>query len=577
MREMWQTVLVIIFFHFNSLVLQSNICYSKNYLCALNLNTIYFMKRLTILTLLALIRLIGFAQQIPFNYSVKLKPVTVTNLPGLHSFAVAQSAGKWLVIGGRKDGLHARQPFSAFPAASNNTDIYVIDINTHQFWSASVNSLATALKEQLQSTNMNFYQDNDTLYVIGGYGYSNTALDHITYPNLTSISVSGLISAITNSTSIAPHFKQITDQNFAVNGGQLGKIGNSFFLVGGHRFDGRYNPMGNPTYTQTYVDGIKKFQLNNSGTQLSYSNYSLITDQVHLHRRDYNLVPQIFPNGEEGYTISSGVFQISVDLPFLYPVDIKFGGYTPQPSFNQYLSNYHSAKAALYDSITNTMHSIFFGGMSQYSYVNNVLTQDNNVPFVKTISRVSRDANGNLQEYVFPIEMPALIGASSEFIPNHSIPHYKSEIVKLSNITTDSLLIGHIYGGIYSPQINPFVANQTSVTNAHPTIYEVWLLKSGLSGLNPLNGKNPITISVFPNPSKSNITINVDLPYESDLDLFITDNNGKIIFNKNFEKLLKGKQTIDISNQIKLISGVYFYNFVFDGKYSAIEKVIIIE
>jgi len=533
------------------------------------------MKQLTILFLAILMTTLGFAQQIPFNYSVKLKPITVTNLPGLHSFAVGQSGGKWLVMGGRKDGLHARQPFNAFPAANNNTDIYVIDINTLQFWSASVNSLATGLKEQLQSTNMNFYQDNDTLYIIGGYGYSNTALDHITFPNLTSVLVSGLITAITNSTSITPYFKQITDQNFAVNGGQLGKIGNSFFLVGGHRFDGRYNPMGNPTYTQTYVDGIKKFNINNSGAQLSYTNYTLTTDQVHLHRRDYNLVPQIFPNGEEGYTISSGVFQIGVDLPFLYPVDVKSSGHTPQPNFNQYLSNYHSAKIALYDSINNTMHSIFFGGMSQYSYINNVLTQDNNVPFVKTISRVSRDASGNLQENVFSNEMPALIGASSEFIPNHNIPHYKSEIIKLSSVIADSVLLGHIYGGIYSPQINPFTTNQTSVTNAHNTTYEVWLVKSQFTGLKPLNGSNPLRVSVFPNPTKSNINLSFDLPYESDLELFVTDINGKIIFAKNFGKLSKGKQIIDISNRIKLSSGLYTFNFVFNGKYSAIEKVII--
>lgn len=89
---------------------------------------------------------LGFAQQIPFNYSVKLKPVTITNLPGLHSFAVAQAGNKWLVIGGRKDGLHARQPFNAFPAAYNNSDIYVIDIITKQFWSTSVNQLPRDLK-----------------------------------------------------------------------------------------------------------------------------------------------------------------------------------------------------------------------------------------------------------------------------------------------------------------------------------------------------------------------------------------------------------------------------------------------
>lgn len=536
------------------------------------MNQIKIMKFLFTLLLAATA---AFAQQIPFDFSVKLKPITVTNLPGLHSYAVAQSGGKWLIIGGRKDGLHARQPFNAFAAAYSNTDIYVIDINTKQFWSASVNSLSTGLKEQLQSTNMNFYQDGDSLYIIGGYGYSTTALDHITYPNLTSVSVSGLINAIVNASSITPYFKQITDQNFAVNGGHLGKIGHTFYLVGGHRFDGRYNPMGNATYTQTYVNGIKKFDLNNSGSQLSYSNYSLTTDQVHLHRRDYNLVPQIFPNGDEGYTISSGVFQTNIDLPFLYPVDIKASGHTPQPSFNQYLSNYHSAFAALYDSINNTMHSLFFGGISQYSYINNVLTQDNNVPFVKTISRVSRDANGNLQENVFPNEMPALLGASAEFIPNHLIPHYESEIVKLSTILNDSVLVGHIYGGINSTQTNPFTANQTSATNANATIYEVWLVRAKYTNLKPLNGENPIKVSLFPNPANSQINFSIDLPYETDVDVIIMDVNGKIILNKTLESLTKGKQTIELNNPNKLSAGIYSINFVVDGKYTAIEKLII--
>lgn len=561
----------------NSGLLICNKCYLFRTIPILTSIKIVLMKKYLLFALLLLVTIIGQAQQIPFNYSVRLKPVTITGMPGLHSFAAAQSGGKWLVIGGRKDGLHARQPFNAFPAASNNTDIYVIDVNTQQFWSASVNSLNTALKEQLQSTNMNFHQTKDTLYIIGGYGYSNTSVDHITFPNLTSVSVSGLINAIINGNSITPFFKQITDQNFAVNGGQLGKIGSTFYLVGGHRFDGRYNPMGNNTYTQTYVSGIKKFNINNSGAQLSYSNYTVITDQVHLHRRDYNLLPQVFPNGEEGYTISSGVFQVGVDLPFLYPVDIKASGYTPIVSFNQYLSNYHSAKACLYDSINNTMHSLFFGGMSQYSYINNVLTQDNTVPFVKTISRLSRDASGNLQENVFTNQMPELIGASAEFIPNTNLSHYTNETIRLSQISGDSVLIGHILGGIYSPQTSPFTNNNTGVTNAHNVIYEVWLKKQISTGLQAINGSNPFKANVFPNPAKKQMALNLFLPNDGDLELYITGIDGKIIWERTYDKLSAGNRTIDLNDQVKLAPGIYFFNLIFNGKYNSVEKVIISE
>jgi len=516
-----------------------------------------------------------FAQNIPFNYQIKTKAVTIPNLNGLHSFVSAQANGKWLIIGGRKDGLHARQPFNAFPLSNNNTNIFVIDINSQQFWSSSLSTLSTSLQEQLQSTNMNFYQDEDTLYIIGAYGYSNTSADHITYPNLTSVSVSGLINAVVSSNSITPYFKQITDQNFAVTGGQLGKIGDTYYLIGGHRFDGRYNPMGNATYIQTYVDGIKKFKLNNSGTQLTYSNYTTITDQIHLHRRDYNLMPQIFPNGEEGYMISSGVFQVGVDLPFLYPVDIKASGHTPNTTFYQHLSNYHSAKLALYDSVTKSMHSIFLGGMSQFYYLNNVLMQDDNVPFVKTISRVSRDSMGNLQEYAFNNEMPALVGASAEFILNHNTPHYKSEIIKLSQLSSDSVLVGHIYGGIYSPNANPFTNNNTGVTSPSSVIYEVWLVKDFNTGIKTINGKNRLSIQLFPNPVKYKLEANVEIPYNGKLNLYITDTVGEIVAETELGEFQKGIQTIKLSDKIKLKAGTYLFNFVFDGRYSKVEKIVI--
>lgn len=52
--------------------------------------------------------------QSSFPFDVVLTPINVTGLPGLHSYAFAQHNGKWLIIGGRKDGIHARQPFNAF-------------------------------------------------------------------------------------------------------------------------------------------------------------------------------------------------------------------------------------------------------------------------------------------------------------------------------------------------------------------------------------------------------------------------------------------------------------------------------
>ncbi|MBC5841781.1 hypothetical protein H8R23_10220 [Flavobacterium sp. F-380] len=510
-----------------------------------------------------------------FSYDVQLTPIAIANLPGLHSYVFAQHNGKWLVIGGRKDGIHARQPFNAFPQAQNNTDIYVIDINTKQLWSASLNLLSSGIAEQLQSTNMNFYQDENTLYIIGGYAFSATANNHITFDKLTSVDVPNLITAVIAGTPITTYFKQISDAIFQNTGGQLGKIGTDFYLIGGQVFTGRYNPNNGGSFVQSYTSQIQKFTIDNSGMQLSYGNYSTVTDAINLHRRDYNLVPQVFPNGEEGYTISSGVFQINEDLPFLYPVDIKSSGYFPQTQFNQYLSNYHSGKVGLYDQTENQMHTVFFGGISQYYYNGTTLIQDNNVPFVKTISRVTRLADGTLKEYNLPVEMPNLKGAGAEFIPNTNLPHYDNDVIKLSQILENEFIIGHIYGGIQSPTISSFTDNKNTATSADPTVYEVKLIKNNNLSVASIDGKNPFTFTVSPIPIANKIIkIQFNLPYVSTLDYFISSIDGKIVNDGEIEGLNIGNNTMNFSLE-NANTEMIILTFIFDHKFYVSQKVYV--
>lgn len=533
------------------------------------------MVKSTLITLIATLLSFHSFGQSSFNYSIELKPITIQGFPGLHSFVHAQHNDKWLILGGRKDGLHARQPFNAFPQSQNNTDIYVVDINNQQFWSASVNALPTSIREQMQSTNMTFTQVEDTLYIIGGYAYAQSAQAYKTFDNLSTVSVSSLIDSIINNGSITNNFKQISDTAFAITGSHLAVLNDRFYLVGGHRFDGRYNPMGGPSYTQKYSNQIRKFTIDNSGNQLSISNYSTITDPIHLHRRDYNLLPQILPNGDKGFMISSGVFQLNADLPFLYPVFVNDSTINPITSFNQYLSNYHSATTALYDSSEKSMHNLFYGGMSQYYYQNGIRQQDNLVPFVKTISRVSRDSLGQLQEYKMNIEMPTLNGASAEFLENLNIPHYENEVIKLDHLNRDTTIIGYIVGGIESPTINPFSNNQTNTTSASATIYQVLLIRNNAASLEKIDGKNPYTVQLFPNPiSNDKLTISFQLTQLVAVDYFITNSTGQIIQAGNLDQLTVGENTQTIKIQDHTLKQALNLTLIFDHQFYSTHKFI---
>ena len=501
------------------------------------------------------------SQDHTFDFSVALQPVVIPELPGLHSYAFGQHNGKWLIIGGRIDGLHARRPFESFPASHNNTSIFVIDIANREFLSASILSLPTGLREQLQSTNFNFHQRADTLYIIGGYSYSESLDQYITFPNLTTVLVPEVIQAIEEERDFADYIKQATDELFAVTGGQLGRLGDTFYLAGGHRFDGRYNPADGPSFTQTYTNSIRKFRVLNSGETPEYYDFSELTDTEHLGRRDYNLVPSILADGSDGYLISSGVFQQGVDLPFLYPVEIGTGGYNPVTGVNQYLSNYHSPKLSLFDGQQDAVHMLFFGGLAQYYYSDQELVRDDLIPFVRTISRLSRNSDGNYAEYVLPVEMPGLKGTSAEFIPNKVLPSSPTGVFLLDEIQNDDILLGHILGGIESPTLNPFANSLTSTTYADPSVFEVRLYRGQGTDIR-VDDEIPAAFRLlqnYPNPFNPSTGIVFELPYPAPVHIGVFDITGRRI------RIITDGQMMDAGRHILhfdatgLSSGIYLY------------------
>jgi hypothetical protein len=497
------------------------------------------------------------------DFTVMLQPVNISGLPGLQSYAYGQHDGKWLVIGGRTDGLHLRQPPFTFLAADNNTDIYVIDPEAGQYWSAPLASLTTSMQEQLQSTNMQFHQWGNVLYISGGYGYSATANNHITHPYLTAVDVPGTVNAIINNQPVSSYFRQLTDTNMSVTGGHLSMIGDTFYLVCGQKFTGRYNPMGpnhGPGFVQDYTNQVRKFTINDNGTTLSINNYNIITDAVNLHRRDYNLVNQVFPDGRQGFTVFTGVFQYNIDRPYLNTVDIDAAGHYVNNNFSQYLSQYHSAVMPMYDSAANEMHSVFFGGMSQFYYdANNVLVEDTNVPFVKTISRVTRHANGTMDEVRLNVDMPDYLGSGAEFIPLEGIAKYENEVIKLNYTNGDTVLAGYIYGGIKSTAPNIFWVNDGTQSIASPVIYKVYIVKSAATGLNKVVGKspNPLNMSVYPNPANEKAGILFTLNSDADVYIYLQDTNGAMVNQYSLTGLKPGNYDADI-NLANLPQATYF-------------------
>lgn len=490
----------------------------------------------------------GTSQSAPF--SVQLSPLTIPGLGGLQSYAFGQWEGKWLLIGGRLDGLHRRQPFASFDLAGHNNQLIVVDPVQLQTWTSSLTALPAALQEPLQSTNMQYYQSGNTLYLTGGYGYSATAGDHVTFDKLTAVDLPGLIQAIQNNAPVLPYFRQLSDERFRVTGGKLLQINSVYYLIGGQKFMGRYNPMGpthGPGFIQEYTNQARRFTIEDDGTNLIINHLTPFTDEQLLHRRDYNAVSQIMPDGQEGITAFSGVFQTTVDLPYLNAVNLWADTYAEQPNFQQYYNHYHCAYLPAYEASKNQMHTLFFGGIAQFYDSLGVMVQDNNVPFVKTIARVTRLADGSMAEYKLPVELPGLFGAGAEWIPNENLPFYPNGVLRLDELSEDTTFVGYLFGGIASTAPNIFFTNTGTQSSASNSLFKVNLVKGGSVGSNDLlnpHSTSSLNLKVFPNPSRGVFYLRFFQKKTGKTDIWIRDLQGNLIWEQHRE-YPEGEHTVE--------------------------------
>lgn len=483
------------------------------------------------------------------NFGIELEETSITNLYGVQSFASGQLNGEWFIFGGRTDGLHQRQPFAAFAASDNHSNILRINPQSQTFSTASVSTLPTKVQEQMLSTNINFCQVDENVYLIGGFGYSNTTAGHVTHNLLTVVNLPTLKQLMDNNQDVSGAFSYIEDVNMTVTGGYLHHLNDTFYLVGGQEFQGSYNPMGpthGPGFFQQYTEEIRKFQVANPTTNPTIVNYHAIKDTDYLHRRDYNVGAQIFPDGSRGFTAFSGVFQKTVDLPWEDGVDITENGYEHRPDFSQKLSQYHSAKLPIYDSTNTEMHTMIFGGIAQYFFQNGTLTSDPNVPFVKTISVVTRDKNNLFTEQAINIEMPAYLGASAEFFPIEGEHFDHQQILHLDKLPDTKTLVGYIFGGIESSGPNIFFSNTGTQSGATNKIFKVYVDKSLSTSVKSVPAENELKIIAGLDIEKQLLKVTAVGFDETKLNLEIFNMKGKLVYQS------KTRFTKDVPAEVSL-------------------------
>jgi hypothetical protein len=164
------------------------------------------------------------------TYELPAKAVYLyPTLEDMEGYAVGKYEDYYLIFGGTIRSDVPEEYDQGFP----NLDILVIDFKRNRASAYTNGNLDGELGEQMGATGMSYYQQGNNLYLIGGYGYSKSQNQFISFPYITAIDLAATMTALQNGENPVASFYQICDERIAIFNGVLDYNGENFFLING--------------------------------------------------------------------------------------------------------------------------------------------------------------------------------------------------------------------------------------------------------------------------------------------------------------------------------------------------------
>jgi hypothetical protein len=171
---------------------------------------------------------------------------------------------------------------------------------------------------------------------------------------------------------------------------------------------------------------------------------------------------------------------------------------------------------------------------------------------------VTRSSSGAVSETKLAIQMPDLLGASSEFIINESVPRLSNQVINLSAVVGDTILAGYIFGGIRSSQPNIFFINNGTQSVAESKIYKVFIVLNPTTSINEMlvKGDNNLGLLLYPNPANTHVFVKFYMPRAGSGKIYIQNMQGAVVKTVTTDNLPVGDAeiSIDVKN---IMSGSY--------------------
>ncbi len=442
--------------------------------------------------------------ELDFNIEIQSNPLQLSD--GLHSFCIGVIKSKWLLICGRSNGMHGFSNTDPnFPVNNQNLRVYVVDIKhqtiKYRNLTSSHSGLSQSQVDYLSVVSPQFCQQDQTLYITGGYGVNSQTTEFGTKPILSIINLPKLIDWVEH-----PHSKHkassaiefVEDLMFQITGGAMAIIKDKFLLVFGQTFTGQYRDMDSPDFSQVYSDQVRRFELksHHGKTEIKHKKYYPHDKDENYRRRDLNILPRITTHHYKSQTslvAYSGVFTPETGY-WTVPVEISSRGHptmadpTLDSTFKQGMNIYACATAVMYSIKHLKMYSTFFGGITYEYYQSGSFVSDAEFPFTNQCTTIQINDMGQYSQYLMDNQYPVILstssnpgnqllfGAGAQFVIKDGLKTINNQglVIDYDHLSHGRVKIGYIIGGIQSTVPN---TNTITDSSASPLIFDIYINK----------------------------------------------------------------------------------------------------
>lgn len=186
-----------------------------------------------ILLLIAFVSFLHVAQSqfVCYSDSTSIYEFSGTAVPPIAGECVFNSGAFKLIVGGKFVDPKAPESEGVY-----NCDVILLDYQKQMTYVLPLSYFPPFVDDQFAGLNHCITVDQDTAYILGGYGYDLAEGFETTFPRMTIFPIKTLIDSVINHKNYLSLFKVVeSDNRLAITEGTMLKIGNYFLIYGGRK------------------------------------------------------------------------------------------------------------------------------------------------------------------------------------------------------------------------------------------------------------------------------------------------------------------------------------------------------